>query len=303
MAGVDLSRWAGAPGKKARLYRLFYQFGPGYGFGMFLPVDHGLEHGPVDFLPNPPSADPDYILRLALEGGYSAVVFQYGIASRYYAPFAGRLPLVLKVNGKTNIPPADEPISPLTSTVEDAVRLGADAVGYTLYVGSPRQDEDFKQFLDVRREAERLGMPVIVWAYPRGRYVDEKGGRDSLYAVEYAARVAAELGADLIKVNVPEFVPEKMARLPKPYDTTVLDLKEAIARVVWAAAGVPVLVSGGSKIGDEDLLARARAALEGGVVGIIFGRNIFQRPYDEAIRLSQRFVEMMRTVRPAAARA
>lgn len=297
MAGVDLSRWEGTPGKKTRLYRLFYQYGPGDGLGMFLPVDHGLEHGPIDFLPNPPSADPEYILRLAVEGGYSGVVFQYGIASRYYAPFAGRIPLVLKVNGKTNIPPADEPVSPLTATVEDAVRLGADAIGYTLYVGSPRQDQDFRQFLEVRREAERFGMPVIVWAYPRGKYVEEKGGRDSLYAVEYAARVAAELGADLIKVNVPEFVPEKMARLPKPYDATVLDVKEAIARVVWAAGGVPVLVSGGSKIGDEDLLARARASLEGGAVGLIFGRNIFQRPYEEAIRLSRHIVEVIQAVR------
>lgn len=297
MAGVDLSRWEGAPGKKARLHRLFYQFGPGQGFGMFLPVDHGLEHGPIDFLPNPPSADPNYILRLAVEGRFSAVVFQYGIASRYYAPFAGRVPLVLKINGKTNIPPADEPISPLTATVEDAVRLGADAVGYTLYVGSPRQDEDFKQFLEVRREAERFGMPVIVWAYPRGRYVEEKGGRDSLYAIEYAARVAAELGADFIKVNVPEFIPEKMARSPKPYDSTVLDVKEAMARVVWAAGGVPVLVSGGSKVDDEDLLARARASLEAGAVGVIFGRNIFQRPYEAAVRLSRRMAELMEAFR------
>src|SRR5262249_37276664 len=158
--------------------------------------------------------------------------FQYGIAEKYMRAYAGRVPLVLKLNGKTEIPSDRAPLSPVESTVEDAVRLGADAIGYTLYIGSPRQDEDFKQFANVRTEAERYGMPVIVWAYPRGEAIEEKGGRDSVYAVDYAARVAAELGADVVKFNFPKAVePERRAQLPKPYDTLQESDEQMIARV------------------------------------------------------------------------
>jgi class I fructose-bisphosphate aldolase len=109
---------------------------------------------------------------------------------------------VLKLNGKTEIPPDKAPISPCVATVEDAVHLGADAVGYTLYVGSPLQAEDFAQFRTVREDAERYGMPIIAWSYPRGEAIEAKGGRDSLYAVDYAARVACELGADIVKLTL-----------------------------------------------------------------------------------------------------
>src|SRR5256712_5857495 len=103
----------------------------------------------------------------------------------------------MKLNGKTNIPDANEAVSPLAANVEDAVRLGADAVGYTLYVGSPRQDEDLVQLGGVRRDCDRFGMPLIIWAYPRGSAIDEKGGRDSFYAVDYGARMAMEMGAEV----------------------------------------------------------------------------------------------------------
>ena len=164
-------------GKRGRLYRLLYKYGPGNGRLMILPIDQGLEHGPRDFFVNPESINPEFQLRLALEGGCSAIAFQVGLAEKYLKTFAGKVPLVLKINGKTEIPPDDEAFSPCNATVEDAVRLGADAVGYTSYIGSPRQDEDFIQFGKVRREAERAGMPVIMWAYPRGSAIDAKGGK------------------------------------------------------------------------------------------------------------------------------
>ena len=190
-------------GKKTRLTRLLYGAGPGNGTLMFLPIDQGLEHGPRDFFPNPPAKDPEFQLQLAKEGKFSGIVFQIGIASKYMAKFAGQVPLVLKLNGKTEIPADKSPLSPLLASVEDAVRLGADAVGYTLYVGSPQQEQDFAQFRKVREDAERFGMPIIVWSYPRGDAIEGKGGRDSFYAIDYAARTAAELGADVVKVNVP----------------------------------------------------------------------------------------------------
>ncbi len=273
-------------GKRARLYRLLYEHGPGNGTMLLLPIDQGLEHGPVDFFVNPDALNPEYQLRLALEGGYSGIVFHIGLAEKYMPKFAGKVPLVLKLNGKTNIPPDDEAFSPQTATVEDAVRLGADAVGYTLYVGSPAQDQDFIQFMQIRAEAERFGMPVIVWAYPRGWAVEEKGGRDSLYAVDYAARVADELGADV----------EKNQESPKPYNTLKLDYAQAVRKVVESAGKTMVLFSGGSKIGDEDLLEKARICMEAGATGLIFGRNMWQRPYHEGLALTAKIKEIMRSV-------
>ncbi|HTW56211.1 MAG TPA: hypothetical protein VMG36_07235, partial [Thermoplasmata archaeon] len=191
------------PGKTVRLKRLLYDHGPGGGTLLVLPIDQGLEHGPVDFFANPESLDPRYQYELAREGNFSAIALHIGLAKKYFAEFAGDVPLILKLNGKTGVPSDAQAFSPLTGTVEDAVHLGADAVGYTIYVGSPAQDRDFSQFLGVRRDADRLGMPVIVWAYPRGEAIAKKGGKESLYAVDYAARVALELGADVVKVNYP----------------------------------------------------------------------------------------------------
>lgn len=280
-------------GKMARLRRLFYEHGPGNGTAMFLPVDQGLEHGPGDFLPNPESADPEFELRLALEGGYSGVVFQAGIVQKYMHAFAGKVPLVLKLNGKTNIPPDDEALSPLTASVETAVRMGADAVGYTLYVGSPAQDRDFVQFMGVREEAERLGMPVIVWAYPRGRAIEDKGGRNTLYAIDYAARVAMELGADVIKVNMPKIPVSGDEAVPEPYHSLHLDLQQAVEKIVQSAGRSLVLFSGGSRLGDDDLLARVEMAMKAGAAGIIFGRNSWQRPYADALRLAGQMREVI----------
>ncbi len=283
-------------GKRARLHRLLYEHGPGNGTMLLLPIDQGLEHGPVDFFPNPDALDPEYQARLALEGGYSGIVFHIGLAEKYMPKFAGKVPLVLKLNGKTNIPPDDEAFSPQTATVEDAVRLGADAVGYTLYVGSPAQAEDFTQFMYVRAEAERYGMPLIVWSYPRGWAVEEKGGRDSVYAVDYAARVANELGADVVKLNVPKFEREKNQQSPKPYNTLELDYAQAVSKVVASAGRTMVLFSGGSKIGDEDLLDKARICMEQGATGLIFGRNMWQRPFQDGLAITEKIKEIMRAV-------
>ena len=281
-------------GKRSRLYRLLHEHGPGGGIAMFLPVDQGLEHGPRDFFDNPEALDPDFELRLAEEGNYSAVVFQIGIAEKNYGRYAGRVPLVLKLNGKTEIPPDEEAFSPLNATVEDAVRLGADAVGYTLYVGSPAQDRDFIQFREVRREAEHLGMPVIVWSYPRGRAVEAKGGQLTPYAIEYAARVAQELGADVVKVNLPELDSEKESKTPAPYKNASFEEEEAVRRVVEAAGRTPVLVSGGAQRDEEHVIHKAQVSMRAGATGIIFGRNVWQRPYPIAISLTKRLQQVMR---------
>ncbi len=281
-------------GKRARLHRLLYEHGPGNGTMLLLPIDQGLEHGPRDFFPNSPSEDPEFQCKLAEEGGYSGIVFHIGLAEKYMSKYAGKVPLVLKINGKTNIPSDAEALSTMTGTVEDAVRLGADAVGYTLYVGSPSQPADIEQFMMVRAEAERLGMPVIMWAYPRGKAIEKKGGTTSLYAVEYAARVACELGADVVKLNYPQIEPDRANEYPAPYDELLdLDHERSVTRVVRAAGRTLVLISGGKMISDEDLLEKSEVSIRAGVTGFIFGRNMWQRPFDEALGMTKRIKERL----------
>jgi fructose-bisphosphate aldolase, class I len=239
---------------------------------------------------NPVSIDPRFQWDLALEGGFSGIALHYGLAERYMTPYAGKVPLLLKVNGKTTIPPDHHALSPLTASVEDAVRLGADAVGYTLYVGTPRQDDDFAQLVQVRRACDAFGMPLVVWAYPRGEAIETKGGRDSLYAVDYAARTAHELGADVIKLNAPK---KTSSASPKPYNELDMSPRDMLRKVIISAGNSMVLLSGGSKLSDEDMLAKVEMGLEAGATGLIFGRNMWQRPRQEALEITRRVREVL----------
>jgi len=281
-------------GKKARLHTLLYEHGPANGTLMLLPIDQGLEHGPIDFFANPPSEDPEYQCHLAVEGKFSGIALQIGLATRYMTKYAGRLPLILKVNGRTNIPSSDDAFSPLTSSVEDAVRLGATAVGYTCYVGSPSQDRDLRQMNDVRRECDRYGMPLICWAYPRGAAVAKKGGADGLYAVDYAARVASEMGADVIKINIPRANSgADSSPAPAPYDTLVEDRREMLRRVIHSGGRSLVIFAGGSRVTDEELLARMDDCMAAGGTGFIFGRNMWQRPMEQALAMAARVHQLL----------
>lgn len=277
-------------GKRARLHRMLYGAGPANGTLLLLPIDQGLEHGPRDFFANPDSADPNFQFNLAIEGKYSGIALQYGLAQKYGRAYAGKLPLIIKLNGKTEIPSDAEAFSPCLASVEDAVALGADAVGYTLYVGSPAQDRDFAQWEIVRRDAERLGIPAIIWAYPRGEAVEAKGGKESVYAIDYAARVATEVGADVVKVNFPMQSPTPNS--PKPYDTKAFSPQESIDRIVKSAGKTLVLISGGEKEPDDELLEKARHSFAAGASGLIFGRNTWQRPYDDALALMHNLREI-----------
>ena len=277
-------------GKKARLHRIVHQFGLKNGTALFLPYDQGLEHGPRDFFANPSAGDPKYILELAVEGGFNGVALQIGTAEKFFWDYAGEVPLILKLNGRTEIPPAGAPRSPMNASVDDAVRLGADAVGYTLYVGSEQQETDFETLSQVRQAAHRAGLPLIVWSYPRGKAVDAKGGKESFYEVDYAARTAAELGADVVKVNFPKG--GSVDGVPKAYAGEVAD-QAAVNAVVASAVRTPVLLSGGERGGDEEVLEKARMAMEAGAMGLIFGRNVWQRERDESLRFVARLRELL----------
>ena len=173
------------------------------------------------------------------------------------------------------------------------MRLGADAVGYTLYVGSPRQDVDLHQLKGVREDCDRYGMPLIIWAYPRGAAIDKKGGHVSFYAIDYAARLAMEMGADVVKLNMPKIDPEKDNDAPAPYNEMDVSQEEAVRQVVSSAGRSLVVLSGGSKIDDAQLLQQTRFIMEAGGSGVIYGRNVWQRPHKEAREIIDQIKEIM----------
>lgn len=288
--------------KQANLKRLMFEHGPGNGKLLILPIDHGLEHGPSDMLDCPWAINPEHHFELALKGNYNAIAVHIGLAEKYWRRTEyNKIPLVLKLNGRTNIPSSDEALSTLTSSVEDAVRLGATAVGYTLYVGSPRQDQDIATFNTVRKEALKSHLPVIVWAYPRGKFVKEMGGENNFAAVSYAARVACELGADICKVNEPELPNLPDNKYPESNKFTVkynsllsMSTSEMLGWVLACAGKTGVLVSGGSKLGDDDLLNKVQRDAAAGVDGLIFGRNMWQRTLAESLDLTKKVLEILR---------
>jgi class I fructose-bisphosphate aldolase len=278
-------------GKRVRLWRLLYGHGPRNGTLLVLPLDQGLEHGPADFFPNPEALDTDFVFRLGVEGEYSAVALGIGLAEKYMRDYAGRIPLLLKLNGKTNIPDDDEPVSPLSASVEDAVRLGADAVGYTLYVGSPRQDSQIRRLGKVRQDCERLGMPLVLWSYPRGRAIEAKGGKGTVFAQDYAARVAEEMGADVVKLHEPEPAND---RCPEPYKSLREPAEDRLRRVVRSAGRVLVLFSGGTKQDDDAaVLQKVRLYMDSGATGVMFGRNMWLRRFDHALSLTRQVHRIM----------
>ncbi len=290
-AAQSLDALSLSQGKRVRLFRLLYARGPRNGRLLVLPLDQGLEHGPSDFFPNPAALNTDYQFRLAVEGNYSAIALGIGLAEKYMTAYAGVVPLILKLNGKTNIPDDDAPTSPLFAGVEDAVRLGADAVGYTLYVGSSEQHHEIAQLRSVRQDCERFGMPLVLWAYPRGRAVEAKGGKSSLFAQDYAARVAEAVGADIVKLHEPEDGGE---RGPEPYRSLGESVPERLRRVVRSAGRVMVLFSGGEKSDDDGaVLAKVQRYVDSGATGVMFGRNMWLRGYADALALTERVHRIM----------
>jgi class I fructose-bisphosphate aldolase len=285
VARPSLATLSVAHGKRVRLWRMLYAHGPRNGTLAVLPLDQGLEHGPTDFFPNPEALDTDFQFRLAVNGEYSAIALGIGLADKYMKEYCGRVPLILKLNGKTNIADDAEAVSPRSASVEDAVRLGADAVGYTIYVGSPRESEGIRDFQAVRQECERLGMPIVMWAYPRGRAIDAKGGKGTLYAQDYAARVAEELGADIVKLHEPE--PDN-ERCPEPYRSLKESAPDRLRRVVRSAGRVMVLFSGGVKQdNDAAVLRKVSSYMDAGATGVMFGRNMWLRSFDGALALTR----------------
>ena len=281
-----------APGKRTRLRRLLFEFGPGSGTLLLLPIDQGIEHGPRDFFPNPDSKDPEYQFRLAAEAGYSAIACQIGLAEKYYPDYAGQVPLLLKVNGKTDVPPVRRGALDHATPRSRTPSASAPTRSATRSTSArPRQDHDLHQLKGVREDCDRYGMPLVVWAYPRGKYIEQKGGQHSLYAIDYAARMAMEMGADIVKLNLPS--PDPTPDSPAPYNELQVTQEEAVQHVVSSAGRSLVVLSGGSKIDDDKLLDQTRFIMEAGGSGVIYGRNVWQRGHSEAIEVIEQIKEIM----------
>jgi len=260
----------------------------GTGRMVILPVDQGFEHGPArSFAPNPAGYDPSYHFELAIEAGCNAYAAPLGFIEAGAVEFAGEIPLILKLNSHDLLSDERDPIPALTGTVSEALRLGCVAVGYTIYPGSARSREMYQQLREVAEEAKRVGLAVVVWSYPRGSGLS-KEGETAVDVVAYAAHIAAQLGAHIIKVKLPtEHVERADAKkVYEQYEIPVKSLADRVRHVVQSVFDGRriVIFSGGPREEDDAVFAEARAIRDGGGFGSIIGRNSFQRPRRDALR-------------------
>ena len=224
---------------------------------VLLACDQGLEHGPADF--NEKNIDPKYIMDIAREGKYDAVILHHGLAERYYDK---SVPLIVKINGKTSFS-KDDPYSPVVFSAKEAYQLGASAIGLTIFVGSKYEGQCFRDSYEAIKEARKYGLATIGWMYPRGQYVKDP---DNYQTIAYAARVGLELGFDYVKLREPK----QLQKLPW---------------VVKCAGRAKVLMAGGAKMKNNELEKYLEFARSSGVTGLAIGRNVWQDP--EPLRVTQ----------------
>lgn len=262
----------------------------GSGKLVILPVDQGFEHGPArSFAKNPDGYDPIYHINLAIESGCNAYAAPLGAMELVARDYAGEIPLILKINNSdTLMEQKDSPISALTSSVEDAVRLGCVAIGFTIYPGSTERKRMYEEISEASRQAKKAGLAVIIWSYPRGKDLS-KEGETAIDVVAYSAHIAAQLGADIIKVKPPTaHVEQKEAqKVYEAHGIRVEDMAHRAKHIVDSCFNGRriVIFSGGVPKSTPELLDEVRALAKGGAFGSIMGRNAFQRPKAEAIKL------------------
>lgn len=283
------------PGTKASLARILMEgkLG-GSGKLVILPVDQGFEHGPVrSFAPNPPAYDPHYHYQLAIDAGLSAYAAPLGMLEAGAGSFAGAIPTILKLNSSNSTATSKD--QAITGSVEDALRLGCSAVGFTIYPGSDEQFEMMEEIRELAEEAKSVGLAVVIWSYPRGGNLS-KQGETAMDVTAYAAHMAALLGAHIIKVKPPTDALEQdeAKKVYKAQKIDISSLSKRIEHVVQSCfAGRRLVVfSGGGAKGTDALLDEIRAIRDGGATGSIIGRNTFQRPREEALELLDSIVKI-----------
>lgn len=261
----------------------------GTGKMVILPVDQGFEHGPArSFAPNPAGYDPDYHYNLAIDSGCNAYAAPLGALEVTAGKFKGEIPLILKLNNSDSMAKMDNPISAITGSVEDALRLGCSAIGFTIYPGSQERKVMYEEIRELIIEAKSVGLPTVLWAYPRGGGMS-KAGETAVDIVAYAAHVACQLGAHVVKVKPPTAHIEQpeAKKVFEQYKIPVDTLADRVRHVVQSCFNGKriVIFSGGEAKGTDAVLEEVRGLRDGGAFGSIMGRNAFQRPHDESIKL------------------
>ncbi len=278
------------PGTLTNLYRLL-NTGTLAGTGklVILPVDQGFEHGPMrSFQPNVGGYDPEYHIQLAIDSGCNAYAAPLGQLEAVAGKYAGQMPLILKLNNSDTLAKIDQPCSAVTGSVDDAIRLGCVAIGYTIYPGSGQRNRMYEDLRELTKEAKAKGLAVITWAYPRGAGIS-KDGETAVDVCAYAAQITAQLGSHVIKVKPPkDFIEQAEAKkVFEKFAVPTKTLADRVRHVVQSAFNGKriVIFSGGEAKGTDELLEEVKGLRDGGAFGSIMGRNAFQRPKAEAVKL------------------
>ena len=292
------------PGVIANLYRMLTTGTlAGTGKLVVLPVDQGFEHGPTrSFAPNPAGYDPRYHAQLALDAGCNAHAAPLGQLRVIAREFSGRLPLILKANNADSLYTGTDPLPALTAGVADALEIGAAAIGFTIYPGSSARNEMYGQLRELAAQARAAGLAVVVWSYPRGSGLSGES-RTAVDVVAYAAQIAAQLGAHIIKVKPPSpAIDSETARTAfMNAGTNLRTLADRVREVIRGAFDGQriVIFSGGPAKSADEVLEENRQTALGGGFGAIMGRNSFQRPHDEAVDLLHSVMQIHATTVPA----
>jgi class I fructose-bisphosphate aldolase len=260
----------------------------GSGKLVILPVDQGFEHGPArSFAPNPAGYDPDYHFQLAIDSGCNAYAAPLGFLEAGAVKFVGQVPTILKLNNSDTLAKV-EPCSAVTGSVTDALRLGCAAIGFTIYPGSGARNTQYEEIRQLILEAKEHGLPTVIWAYPRGTGM-AKEGEQAADITAYAAQIACQLGAHIVKVKPPKDVvyQEEAKKVFEKYNIPTKTLADRVRHVVQSCfAGKRIVIfSGGEAKDNATILDEVKQIAQGGGFGSIMGRNAFQRPRDEALKL------------------
>jgi len=285
------------PGTLKNLYKFLMQgkLG-GSGKMVILPVDQGFEHGPArSFAPNPSGYDPNYHARLAIDAGLNGHAAPLGSIETIAEEYAGQIPLILKANNHDALDRTDDPIPAVTASVDDALRLGCSAIGFTIYPGSKHFKKMYEEIKDMAFEAKRKGLVVVIWSYPRGSGLSKKG-ETAIDVAAYAAQIAAQLGAHLIKVKPPsEHIElEEAKKVYQKYNIPIGTLSDRVRHVVQSAFNGKriVIFSGGPAKEEKDVLEEIRQISKGGAFGSIIGRNSFQREEQDALKFLDKIIQI-----------
>lgn len=294
----EILSWYGSdnPGTLTNLARIMNHGRlAGTGKMVILPVDQGFEHGPArSFGKNPPAYDPLYHYSLAIESGCNAYAAPLGFIEAGAREFAGEIPLILKINNSETLGAPKQPISAVTSGIDDALRLGCAGIGFTIYPGSGERKQMFEEIAKASAEAKKAGLAVVVWSYARGEQIS-KEGETGIDVISYSAHIACQLGAHIIKVKPPTaFIEQAAAKKVYESEKIKIDtLADRIKHVVQSCFNGRriVIFSGGDPKTDAVLMEEIKGLADGGAFGSIMGRNAFQRPKAESIKLLQNVMD------------